>query len=355
MTNKILVSEYKEENRYRLIVENSSDLIVILDMKGNFTFVSPSYETVLGYKKEELLGKNSFSFLHPDDRERVMNEFQKAISGKSSYLEVYRARHKDGSWRYCEAAEGIILSNGGKPSLMVGIARDVTERIKSEQKKDSFISFLSHELKTPLTTVLMLMSFLEKKIPDEHHELTPYYSKLEQQIVHFSQLIQMLVDVSELEQGRLQLKKEEFLLNEFIKEVLQYQIGNGNHMIVVENDEKEKVLADKMRLEEAVNALLLNAIKYSSVDTPITVHVYIKDGYAEVAITDFGLGIPESEQQRIFEKFYQSGDQMQYARPGLGIGLYFAKELIRMHRGDIWVKSERGKGSTFYFSLPLSD
>lgn len=345
----------KKERQYKLIVENSSDLISAIDLQGTFLYVSPSHAHILGYRKEELLGKNSFSLIHPDDRERVMNEFQKGIAGNQTMIDSFRVRHKDGSFRYLETSGAIVLRKNNKPYQFVAVLRDVTTRIENERKKNAFINILSHELRTPLTSVMVLTSLLEKKISKEHKSLTSYVLKLKEQSSNLAQLIQSLIDVWEIDQGLLDLDKEDFFLNEFIEQQISFYKPTIKHKLIIDTNGRERVHADKRRLREVFNVLLSNAVKYSSADTPITITSDKHDGQAEVAIRDYGLGIPESEQRKIFEKFYQYGDQTRYLRPGFGIGLYFARELIKMHHGKLWVASEYGKGSTFYFSLPLHD
>lgn len=200
---------------------------------------------------------------------------------------------------------------------------------------------------------MVLTSLIEKKIPDPQDELYAYFFKLKEQSNNLAQLIQTLIDVWEIDQGVLNLDKEEFFLNEFIEQHVPFYKEKVENKIIIKNGFREKVHADKRRLREVLNVLLSNAVKYSFENTPITITIYKKDGQVEVAITDYGLGIPLPEQHRIFEKFYQFGDQTRYLRPGFGVGLYFARELIKMHRGKLWVRSEYGEGSTFYFSLPL--
>ncbi len=354
MKNTIVRNERKkEEEQYKLIVENSSDLIAAIDLEGNFIYVSPSHAHVLGYKPEELVGVNSFSLMHPDDRERVFGEFLRGIEGHQTMIDSFRARHKDGSFRYLETSGAIVLNKDNKPYQFVAVLRDVTTRVENEKKKNAFINILSHELRTPLTSIMILTSLLEKKIPHAEEEFSSYFFKLKEQSTNLAQLIQSLIDVWEIDQGQLNLDKEEFFIDEFIKHQLSFYKEKIEQKIIIRNGESERVYADKRRLREVFNVLLSNAVKYSSAQTPITINIYKNEEHAEVAITDYGPGIPLSEQRKIFEKFYQFGDQTRYLRPGFGVGLYFARELIKMHKGKLWVRSEYGEGSTFYFSLPL--
>ena len=352
--DKSVIGQEVHEGRFRMIIENTQDLIVTTDLKGNFTYISPSLGRMLGFKYEELIGKNVLSLIHPDDKKGARERFDKTLAGEAHGAEAVRVKHKNGTWLYLEANGQTVFPEVNNPFMFVSIMRDVTSRVESERKKDEFVNILSHELRTPMTSIGLFSSILEKGLQSERNSLYKYLVKLKEQVERLSRHIQAFIDVSEIQVGSLHLKKEEFSLNDLIRQLISYYKDKVKYEIILSENDKSIILhADKKRLEEVVNVLLSNAIKYSASDQLIHIGLSKKDRNAEVAIRDYGIGIPEEEQKRIFEKFYQVGDQSKYLNPGFGVGLYFAREIVEMHKGQVWMESEKGKGSIFYFSLPL--
>lgn len=236
------------------------------------------------------------------------------------------------------------------------LAAAVAERRTMEKRKDDFISFASHELKTPLTTIKVFTQLIQRSLDKtgEKHAISSL-ERLNQQVDKLIFLVNDMLDVAKIQTGKLELHKERFLLQSLIEEVVKTMQASGKKQkIVLKGNVDADIVADKERIEQVLINLLSNAIKYSPNHKAIVVSINRQDGMASVSVKDNGIGISKDQQAKIFDRFYRVSDARSQTTPGLGIGLYLANMIIRRHGGEMWVESTIGKGSTFSFSLPLS-
>ncbi len=220
-------------------------------------------------------------------------------------------------------------------------------------QKNKFIGAASHELKTPLTAISlyaeMLMSLSQKHTDPESSKIA---KELHVQAQELNALINDLLDIARLQEGRLPMRFETVTLNDCIQKAIDTVKGSSEH--VLHSDAKKRITAyaDKRKITQVIINLLVNAIKYSPnakrVDITLTQH----GPEAWVCVRDYGIGIETEEQEKIFQQFYRGAGMNESTYPGMGIGLYFAKEVLAYHQGRIWVKSTKGKGATFCFALP---
>jgi signal transduction histidine kinase len=225
--------------------------------------------------------------------------------------------------------------------------------IRSNQKKDEFIGIASHELKTPLTSAKGFLELLNSIEQDAQNKL--FVQKALNSINKLQRLIYDLLDVSKIQAGQLQLDIKEFDIDELIDDCIhEAQISTATHSIFREGELINTFIsADKNRIEQVIINLLSNAIKYSPKGEKIIVHTSRTNSKLVVSIQDFGVGLPISEHKKIFDRFYRSKEKESGAS-GFGLGLYICSEIIKRHKGRIWVDSRQGNGSTFYFELPVS-
>ena len=179
-----------------------------------------------------------------------------------------------------------------------------------------------------------------------------YLARMEAQVNKLTKLINDLLDISKMQTGKLVYQGETFDLNLLVHEIVENkQETTHTHQLLLEDEIQITVFGDRDRIGQVLINLLNNAIKYSPQADQVVVRVTKDHNNAIISVKDFGIGIAKEQQQKIFERFYQVADEKTY--PGLGIGLSISSEIIERHNGQIWVKSERGEGATFYFSLPL--
>ena len=227
---------------------------------------------------------------------------------------------------------------------------------ESEARKDEFISMASHELKTPLTSLKGFTNLLQRRLTKQGDKQALHFlARMEEQLDKLSKLVSDLLDVTKMQTGKLEFREERFFLNELVRETLENLQGTmETHHLQLEEVTDVQVLGDKDRLGQVLINLLTNAIKYSPEADTVIVRVSADEHNAIVSVQDFGIGIAETHQEKIFERFYQVNDGTEKTFPGLGIGLYISSQIVRGHHGRLWAESAKGAGTTFYLSLPLA-
>jgi len=346
----------QSERHYRSLIENSADGIALMDHTYHFTYVTPSIENILGYTPKQILSIDVQTLIHVDDLPKIQNKFKDITKKPGEYTtSLARCKHRNGSWRWIENTASNMLHDPNINAFVLNF-RDVSSRVKLQQLKDEFLSIASHELKTPLTTIKGYIQLLEKyfqKIKDEKalryiHQSDIYVDKL-------NQLISDLLDISRIQSGRMQLNLEETRLCPLLKKTVKaLQYLSSKHKLHILCDINPKLFADKERIEQVLTNLISNAIKYSPQNNNIEIKLMKKGKFAQISVQDFGVGISQAAQKRLFERFYRA-DKTANSFSGLGIGLYISNEIIKRHQGKMWVESEEDKGSTFYFTLPLQN
>ena len=230
------------------------------------------------------------------------------------------------------------------------------ETLELMSRKDDFISAVSHELKTPVTSLKVYTQILHmESIQEGDSKKENMLGRMDAQVNKLSSLIDDLLDTSKLQSGQLKYTKQNFRLSELVKEIVGETIKKARiQQIHIETDTPLEVYADRERIGQVLSSLLTNAIKYCDNCEEITVKVEKHDEKAICSVRDLGIGIAKDQQDKIFERFYRGSGKNLHTYPGLGLGLYFSKEIIEKHNEKIWVESEEGKGSVFYFSLPVT-
>jgi signal transduction histidine kinase len=220
-------------------------------------------------------------------------------------------------------------------------------------QKSEFLSIASHELKTPLTTIKAYTQLALQTDPEACSEpVRKFLKKIESQTIKMNNLIQQLLDISKLESGVLTLSYDKVSMKEFIEDIVNVHTQVlPNHSLSLEVHEDHELTLDKLRIEQVISNIIMNAAKYSAAGSAIEVSVKFIDGEMQLEVKDQGIGMSVMAQQNAFQKFYREETvAAQYA--GLGMGLYIASRIIAEHNGRMWINSTQGKGSSFYFSLP---
>jgi len=328
--------------------------IVFWDLDGSITQANDYFLKLVGYTREELLaGKVSWRDITPSEYAYVdarAIEEMKAHGFLSAPFEKEYQR-KDGS-RVPVLIGSTLLA--GSQHEGVSFILDVSERRELRQK-DEFISMASHELNTPLTSLLAYTDLLRLVLEKEgSQQALGYVSKMEVQLEKLVRLVSDLLDISRALGGSLTYAQELVVMDDLVREVVEnVQLTTPRHRILIEGEAACELIGDRDRLRQVVLNLLSNAIKYSPQAETVVVRLARTPEEITVSIQDFGIGIPTRSQERIFERFYRGTSHMEKRFPGLGIGLYIAQQIVTHHGGRIWVESVEGQGSTFTFALPL--
>jgi len=232
-----------------------------------------------------------------------------------------------------------------------------------EDRKDDFIRMASHELKTPVTSIkgyvqLLLNMFRDYEAGKENissQMIQTSLATIDKQIIKLNRLMSELLDLSRIDSGKLELKMQNFDVNDLVRETVDDLQQTTRHEIRIKNNVDCKLFGDKDRIGQVLLNLLTNAIKYSPKTNSIEVDVYRpSQNIISISVRDHGIGIDKKDHEKIFERFYRVEGKTEQTYPGFGIGLFIASEIVSRHNGTIYVESEKSKGSTFTFTLPVS-
>jgi signal transduction histidine kinase len=234
------------------------------------------------------------------------------------------------------------------------LREEIEFRKLAEKKKDEFISIASHELKTPLTSIKAYTQLLERSAEDDNVEnRKKFIQRTLAQVDKLHGLITDLLDMSKIENGKLVLNKRIFDFGQLLRNTMDIvQQTNPQAILEHEGDATVQVYGDDVRIEQVLINYLTNAIKYSPDSRKVLIRTLTEGDSLLVEVVDQGVGIPKEKQAQIFDKFYRA-EETSNRFQGLGIGLYICSEIVRRHNGSFGVMSEPGRGSTFYFSIPL--
>lgn len=248
-----------------------------------------------------------------------------------------------------------ITLNGKYQKRILLALEDITDWREQERRKDSFITLASHELKTPLTGIkghLQLLKRKAEKTDDRSYLGT--LATVSKSVQRLDSLIDDLLDVAQLQSGKVPFRYSNFKLDELLQECIDSVRGaTQTHQIRVTGETGHSITADLSAIEQVILNLLGNAIKYSPGSNEVNVHIKVLDKFVKVSVSDTGIGINPAEQKKIFDRFYRA-ENIQHYFQGIGIGLYICQQHIKEHQGSIWVESEQGKGSVFSFTVPLT-
>lgn len=311
-----------------------------------------------GFRQEEEMGfDDAINLIAEDYRESVAKAIEETLANGGRFeLEYPVNGHEDGQLRWLRATGKLYPATPGAEAHFSGTVLDITARKLEEIRKNDFIAIVSHELKTPLTSLKGYLQLMQVKSKNaaEHQFFSTVSDKSLAQVEKMHALIKGFLDVARLESAKLVLNLQAMQMEELIAEAAEEaDLMYHHHDIVVEACEAVEVLADRDKIAQVLGNLLSNAIKYSPLGKLVVIRCRVLNQELVVEVQDQGMGIKQPEIGRLFDRFYRVETKHTTAISGFGIGLYLCAEIIRLHQGRIWAESEVGVGSSFFFSLPL--
>ena len=317
---------------------------------------SPRLKEFFGFlPDEEVPYEAAINQIHEDYRQAAAGLVEAAITkGVRFDMEYPVVGHHDGKIRWVRGIGEVQHDTDGK-SYFTGVLHEITERKLDEMRKNDLIGMVSHELKTPLTSLNALLQVAGSKLKHSDDAfLAGVVDKANVQVKKMTAMINGFLNVSRLESGKISIEKQQFQLEELVQEVIdETNLTVGSHLISFDPCPPVAILADRDKISSVIANIIANAVKYSANGTDITVKCEIVDGNAIVSVNDKGMGIARGDVHKIFDRYYRVQSKHSKHISGFGIGLYLSAEIINRHDGKIWAESEVGRGSTFYFTLPV--
>jgi PAS domain S-box-containing protein len=363
----------QREAQYRLLADNSTDMIFELDLDFVRRYVSPACREILGYAPEELIGTKPVNMIHPEDASQVEATYRAVVGGLARASVTNRIRHRDGRWIWVEAELRLTLGADGRSTGILGAVRDVSVRkaVEAEaaaarrqaeqaaEAKSEFLATMSHELRTPLTAIIGISELLlaGSRSPAEQRRFLQMQRNAGRDLLD---IINDILDLSKVEAGQVAINVAPISLAGIVDgcvNLMSRQAADSGLELSakVDPDIPARVLGDATRLRQVLLNLLSNGVKFTeagSVRLDVTADASLPDGI-RFAVTDTGIGIDPARSARLFERFTQADSSATRRHGGTGLGLAISRRLVELMGGTLSVSSELGRGASFFFALQM--
>jgi PAS domain S-box-containing protein len=370
----------ESETRYRLLAENSGDVIFTLDLDLKYKYISPSVYNLRGFKPDEIIGKHISETLTKESSEKINKLFSDTFTPEKKVkknlsdpvileLEMFN-KNKKNIWT--EVKVSILYDDLKKPIGFLGATRDITERKKVENElilakekaeesnrlKSAFLANMSHEIRTPMNGILGFANLLKnKKI--SNLKKGKYIKLIEKSGNRMLDIINDLINISKIEAGQMDIKKSIVNISYLMKNLLEFFEPEAKekelqvNLILPGPEDDLTINTDEEKVYAVLSNLLKNAIKFTN-QGYIDFGYNLKSNIIVFFVRDSGIGIAKNKQSVIFERFAQEEFKISHAYEGVGLGLSISRAFVQLLGGEIWLESKKGEGSAFYFSLPYN-
>ncbi len=353
----------KEQGRLAAIFHYSTEGILTVDNALRIIDFNPAMERLTGWRESEVLGRFYFEVLRPKDRygNELGLEDSPILQAFAGHIVVNREMGittRDGQCIDVSITASCVRSTRGEPTNGILNVRDITRERQQEEQRSTFISVISHELQTPIAIIKGYASTLSR--PDttfEPQTLRTRLHAIEDEADRLHKLVANLLYASRIQAGGILMEIAPLDLPPLIESrARRLQAKSPDVQVTLDIPEHlPPVMADRDRIEEVLQNLLDNAVKYSPRQRALTVTCRATGEEVIISISDAGMGISLHDQEHIFDRFQRAGDSNSKALPGAGLGLYICRAIVEAHGGHIWVESTLRQGSTFSFSLPREE
>jgi len=358
ITEQILAKQEiaEMEERFRNMAESSGILIAVGDRQGLVIYMNQAWARLTGRPVEDLLENGWRNLVHPEDREAYSEQYFSAVKNQQALSAELRFMRGNGEYCWLLVYGSPRFNSDGTFTGYIASVIDITERKQDEQRKNTFISMVSHELKTPLTSAISYVQVAKKKVLAQGDGATAIMmERAGKQLSKMTRIINGFLNISRLASGKIHIDRQYFDLAVLIREIEEETIlAVSTHQLIFAPVESSMVYADEEKIGHVLENLISNAVKYSPAGSTIRVSCIVQDDVAQVQVSDEGIGIAKEDIPQLFDPFYRVEQGPVKHTSGFGIGLYLCKEIIQRHEGTLSVESEIGKGSTFSFRLKLA-
>lgn len=356
----------RSEERFRLAADAAQALIYDVDLESGKASTVHGLQQIIGFDPSEVPVTREWwhSRIHPTDLTAHLQKIQQALVSDDRYRDEYRVRHANGKWIYVEDAGQIVRDAKSKSLRLTGSILDVTERKRVEdtlreadRRKDEFLAMLAHELRNPLAPIRNALQIL--KLADGREQVGQAHDVMERQFNQLVRLVDDLLDVSRVNLGKIELRREQVELKSIIQHAVETSrpaIEASQHELQVSLPPQRIVVnGDPHRLAQVFSNLLNNSCKYSPPRSKICLSVERRNETVVASVKDSGVGIAPEKLAHIFEIFTQVDSSLDRSQGGLGVGLALVQRLVELHGGSVTAMSDGlGKGSEFVIRLPIA-
>jgi PAS domain S-box-containing protein len=352
----------KEQARFAAVFQYSAEGILTVDNALRIIDFNPAMEHLTGWRESEILGQFYFKVLRPKDRQGHDLGLQdstilQAFAGQTVVNREMIISTRDNQPFSVLMTASCVRSEKGEPVNGILNVRDISRERQQEEQRSTFISVISHELQTPIAIIKGYASTLARPEANLDKHLRTRLQAIEEEADRLSKLVGNLLYASRIQANGLQMDVSPLDLKPLIEKVVRrLSMKNPGATVSIEiPDALPPAMADRERIEEVLQNLLDNAVKYSPQQRTLRITCYSTGEEVITSVSDSGMGISLREQEQIFNRFHRIGDPLSQATPGAGLGLYICRAIIEAHGGQIWVQSTLRQGSTFSFSLPREE
>jgi PAS domain S-box-containing protein len=382
----------QSEEWFRSMADTAPVLLWVAGTDSLVTFVNAPWLRFTGRRVEQELGNGWTEGVHPDDYQRCLETYLTAFRARQSFTMEYRLRRFDGEYRWLVDSGVPRFAQDGSFEGYIGSAIDITEReqLKKEREEaearewaasevahhmDQFFAVAAHDIRSPVTAVVGNVQIAQRRADNLRGALQPPGSEeatiadpvvqsltaARTSVDRLVRLTNLLFDVALARFGTLEVRLIPCDLALVVQEQVAAQrlAASGRTIYLEQPDQPVLVIGDADRLGQVLSNYISNALKYSADDRPVDVLLELDGGAAVVSVRDKGRGLPEEEQEQVWDLFHRApGVELQSSTGGggsLGLGLYISKRIVELHHGQVGLESEEGRGSTFWFRLPLAD
>ncbi len=350
----------KSEEHFRQLAELIPEKINKANEEGKIIYYNQSWLQYTDISQEELQKQGLKNYIHPEEKWKIIKRWKNSLDTGNDFEMEMRFLNTNGDYCWHLVRAISVKDEMGKVRFWIGATTEIQKIKEEEKRKEEFLKMVSHELKTPVTSIKgytqLLLGMLREstEIKLKGIPLTSSLERINSQVSRLTRLISEILDLSRIEDNKMALHKKSFSLNNLVEDCVQdIQFSSTESNISILHQDRLEILADIDRIGQVLINFITNAIKYSPDNENIEVRIYkTSESKGSVSVKDRGIGIEEIDQENIFKRFYRVSQKNEDTYSGFGIGLFLAKEIIERHQGKVEVKSKKGEGSEFIFTLP---
>jgi two-component system phosphate regulon sensor histidine kinase PhoR len=335
-----------EQTKLNAILSNMKDGVVLVDQTGNVELINPAAQEMFSIEQKAAIGSSLVEVVR---QHQINDMWKKCLDTKETQTSNVQISLDRGHIQATASLIGDVL-----PGEVLLLFKDLSLIRKLETIRQDFISNISHELRTPLASLKALSETLQDGALRDPEVSSRFIFQMDEEIDYLTQIVQELLELSKIESGKVPLEKKSIkpieLINRPVERMKLQSDRAGIAMEISISSKLPEVLVDMARMQQVIINLIHNAIKFTPPGGMITITAREETDQVVFGVNDTGEGIAEDDLERVFERFYKADRSR--SRGGTGLGLSIARHIVETHKGRIWVESEIGKGSTFWFSIP---